>query len=331
MWIESHQELREHPKTKRAARLLHISTVQLIGHLHFVWWRALDYAQDGNLAGYDDADIADWAGWEGSPDEFIQALNQCGVGGKAGFIEWRAETGSWWLHDWYEYAGKLIDDKKRRAAHARHVRAARPDKAGEPEDTSPSHDPHVTVTLPPTVPNLTVPNHTVPGESENLEAGGGVGELAKEPRAAEADAAPVGAGSSARPKPERVPKPPAPKFERIARVVDAFRALGLKDPRLPPRETRAIGVLLDAGFTAQQLAECWRDIKGAKYLPGDNFAQAQLSFEYLAGFNRMGNWQDWVEANRPPMEGGRGNGKAPTELSNNLPSAREVTARWGPD
>ena len=32
-WIEAHQELRNHPKTKKAARLLGISRPQMIGHL----------------------------------------------------------------------------------------------------------------------------------------------------------------------------------------------------------------------------------------------------------------------------------------------------------
>ena len=51
-WIESHQELANHPKTKRFKRALGISTPQAIGHLHLLWWWALDYAQDGSLAAF---------------------------------------------------------------------------------------------------------------------------------------------------------------------------------------------------------------------------------------------------------------------------------------
>jgi hypothetical protein len=113
-WIESHQELLEHPKTKKLIRMLGISEVEAIGHLHCLWWWAMDYAQDGDLSCYDVADIADAAHWKSDPQQFVDVLCNCGPGGKPGFIE---RTDDWTLaiHDWHKYGGKLL---RRRQADA---------------------------------------------------------------------------------------------------------------------------------------------------------------------------------------------------------------------
>ncbi|GHV51288.1 hypothetical protein FACS1894216_05050 [Synergistales bacterium] len=100
MWIESHQELGRHPKTKRLARALQISIPAAVGHLMFFWWWATDYAQSGNLDDFTDEDIADAAMWEGDAHNFADALIS------ARFIDRDSESTQ--IHDWYEYAGKAI-------------------------------------------------------------------------------------------------------------------------------------------------------------------------------------------------------------------------------
>ena len=120
-WIKSFQELGNHPKLKRAARTLGICCPQLVGHLHYLWWWALEYAQDGDLTGYTVEDIADAAGWEGDASAFVEALVGCGVNGGAGFLE-RGEDGRLYLHDWSDYAGKLLE---RRATERERIRARR--------------------------------------------------------------------------------------------------------------------------------------------------------------------------------------------------------------
>jgi hypothetical protein len=284
MWIESHQELRDHPKVKRCARTLGISVVQLVGHLHFLWWRALDYAQDGNLGGYDDADIADWAGWEGDPDEFMQALYHCGVGGRAGFIEWRGETESFWLHDWYEYAGKLIEERKRRAAHARDVRASKEKAPKDSPDTSGGREGNVTVTSGSHDP---LPYHTVPTIPTKPE----------DTRDAAAPAPPV---------PIRPSKAPSPKQARLAELAEAFTSAGLRSPRFTPSEAKAAGILL-AHYGPDDLARCWKDVQAGTY--GDSWMKGQLSFLALSQHNRVGNWQEWCEAGRPSQARGSPNGQ----------------------
>ena len=105
-WIEAHQELRDHPKTKRAARLLGISRPQMIGHLLCLWWWCLDYAEDGNLSDFDAEDIADAAEWEGDADEFVAALINCGPADRPGFIIGDGDSLS--IRDWSQYGGKYI-------------------------------------------------------------------------------------------------------------------------------------------------------------------------------------------------------------------------------
>jgi hypothetical protein len=117
-WIESHQTLREHPKLLRLSRLLDIHRTSAAGLLHFLWWWALDHAEDGDITDYDPVDIALAAGWEGDPDVLMRALVDCGPGGKDGFIAVEGERLV--LHDWWDYAGKLVDrrvkDRERKKA-----------------------------------------------------------------------------------------------------------------------------------------------------------------------------------------------------------------------
>jgi hypothetical protein len=113
-----------------------------VGHLHFLWWWALSYAQDGNLADFEDDDVAFAAGWEAEPNQFVAALQ------KAGFLDGRQ------IHDWLDYAGRLIEKRRENAERMRKARA---------------RSSHVQRTLPAragaTVPNQTVPNQTVPNST----------------------------------------------------------------------------------------------------------------------------------------------------------------------
>jgi hypothetical protein len=100
----------------------------MIGHLHCLWYWALDYAKDGVLEGYELWEIAEAALWEGDPDTFIAALRDCGREDDSGFLE-VGEAGLC-IHDWYDYAGKLIE---KRVADAERKRVAR--MSDTPPDT----------------------------------------------------------------------------------------------------------------------------------------------------------------------------------------------------
>src|SRR6478609_2825650 len=113
-FIESHQELARHPKTRKAARLLECSVPTVIGHLHLLWWWALDYAQDGDLAAYEPADVAEGALWDGDPARFVDALTT------AGFLD--PVDGQLCIHDWHDYAGRLVELRRKDAERKRAAR-----------------------------------------------------------------------------------------------------------------------------------------------------------------------------------------------------------------
>lgn len=117
-WIESHQTLGQHPKTRRLAHLLGVSKPAAVGHLQYLWWWAMDYADDGNLARFDALDIAIGSEWEGDETMFVDALVS------AGFLD-RDPDGMHRVHDWDQYGGKLAERRKANAERMREARAKR--------------------------------------------------------------------------------------------------------------------------------------------------------------------------------------------------------------
>jgi len=161
-WIESHQTLARHPKTIRAAQALGISRVQVIGHLHFLWWWCLDYADEGSLDGLSDLEIAAAAEWDGDAEAFTLALT------RAGFLE-ADDTGTLHIHDWQDYAGRLLDQRERNAAKQRRYRARQGNASKENRENNPAvtvRDEDVTVTYPSHNPT-TKPNQTRPNQTES--------------------------------------------------------------------------------------------------------------------------------------------------------------------
>jgi len=116
----SDQTLKDHPKTKRAARALGLQVPHLMGHLHCLWHWALDYAQDGDLSEFDAWEIADAAMYEGDAEAFVSALAECGKDGP-GFLE--QDVDSLLIHDWEDYAGRLIAQREANAERMRVKRA----------------------------------------------------------------------------------------------------------------------------------------------------------------------------------------------------------------
>lgn len=122
MWIQLCQELPRHPKTKKLSRLLKISKAEAVGHLVFLWCWASDFTPEGNLSKYDKYDISEESDWQGDPEEFINALIESHFLDKTedGFI----------LHDWEEYTGKFIRERKKEADRKRKIRTS----GGHPVD-----------------------------------------------------------------------------------------------------------------------------------------------------------------------------------------------------
>ncbi|MDP9378756.1 MAG: hypothetical protein M3Q29_01150 [Chloroflexota bacterium] len=255
MWIESHQSLARHPKTRKAARQLDVSIPTVMGHLHLMWHWALDYAQDGDLTAFQPADIADAAMWEGDPDRFVNALKDCGIGQSAGFLE-DTEDGQLVIHDWYDYAGKLIEKRKADAARKRSLRQAEnvhQQSEGRPEDI------HRTAQVPNrTTPNRTQPDSTVPGDSAPDEPDARLPQSTPRPMRKQDEL--WGAHSSEMGEPTtasvRTPNPAYQHFEAYC------KASGIEPDAVPKsdkaRQLKAGKEADRAGYAPAQTAACTR-------------------------------------------------------------------------
>lgn len=104
-WIELHQGLGTHVKTRRLCKLLGIGPAQAVGHLALLWTWALDAAENGSLAKYQADDLALVCEWDGDAAAFVAALE------RAGFLD--LHHGELVIHDWEAYIGRLIEHRER--------------------------------------------------------------------------------------------------------------------------------------------------------------------------------------------------------------------------
>lgn len=181
MWIEVHQSLPGHRKTKKLKRMLKVKEPAAVGHLVMLWLWCIDSAADGDLSQLEDEDIAEAAGWPGDPERFRTALTD------AGFLD---EDGK--LHDWKDYASfnDALDRAEEKRANERERKRRWREKNRQESGTVPRDNPPV---VPPVsrdcptgqgrdrngtvprdgdvpgtsrhVPNLTRPNLTIPNLS----------------------------------------------------------------------------------------------------------------------------------------------------------------------
>lgn len=116
-WIQVHQQLKDHRKLLAAVDELEIAPAHMLGLLISFWLWALDNAPSGSLDGISNRMIARAAQWDGEPDELVSAMIN------AGFLD-EESTGNLEIHDWHEYAGKLIDQREAEKDRSRRRRAA---------------------------------------------------------------------------------------------------------------------------------------------------------------------------------------------------------------
>lgn len=104
MWIELHQSVWTHRKTLLLADALDLDPTYAAAHMARLWTWALDNAQDGDLSGLPPRVIAAGAGWTGDPERFVAAVVA------AGFLDQVGD--SLLLHDWHDYAGRLMEQRR---------------------------------------------------------------------------------------------------------------------------------------------------------------------------------------------------------------------------
>ncbi|HOX22260.1 MAG TPA: hypothetical protein PLL10_02255 [Elusimicrobiales bacterium] len=98
-WLKSHSSMATHPKVFMLSQRLGIPTVSAIGHLHLLWYAALEKQEDGDLSCWPDEVIAHNAYWNGNPADFVVALRECG------WLDGRL------IHDWLDYAGRFLEGR----------------------------------------------------------------------------------------------------------------------------------------------------------------------------------------------------------------------------
>lgn len=138
-----------------------IAVPAAIGHLHLLWWWAIEYAEDGDLSGFDAEELAAVCQWPGEAATLSAALE------RAGFLNADGR-----LHDWDDYSGRLQEQRERMREHSKErMRRYRARRATTEGAVAPPVAPPLRVTnalhaasrdaqLRNTVPDLTGPNLT---------------------------------------------------------------------------------------------------------------------------------------------------------------------------
>ena len=286
VWIESHDTLGGHPKTRKLAHLLGVSKPAAVGHLHYLWWWAVNYAPDGDLSRHDQLDIAIGAEWDGDPGEFVEALVT------VGFLD-RDVDDTLVIHDWHDYAGKLIERRKANAERMRKARASgeQGTSAAQDEDV-PARASHVQGTQRARAerPNRTVPNQTEPDRTEENS------------RAHARGGAHAPASSPSDIPPEASPMPRTPRQQqsdaRHARRMALFAAF-----------CRGIGLDPDAEEAAVYGDRAHRELKPVQDKPVPSPAEMEACTRYLAAQTWrdeppkipqvLGSYAGWVAKGRP--------------------------------
>lgn len=107
LWFEAHATMARHPKTLKLARLLSIKRREAVGLLHDLFSWGLTSAQKyGELPGLTAEDIADAMDYpRKSAIKVVSALVD------SGYLE--MNDGVYFIHDWYDYVGKLYDSREK--------------------------------------------------------------------------------------------------------------------------------------------------------------------------------------------------------------------------
>lgn len=114
MWFEAHDTLAKHPKTLRLARYLNVDRRYAVGVLHDLFsWGLTAATKDGTLKELTAADIAQALDFPSKKaDQLVMAL--C----NSGYLDKRPsqvnpDEWEYSIHDWYDYAGKLCDQREK--------------------------------------------------------------------------------------------------------------------------------------------------------------------------------------------------------------------------
>jgi len=162
-WIELHQSVWTHRKTMILAAELDIPEVYAAAHMAHLWCWALDNAPTGDLTGLPAKVIAKGAAWPGDPSAFVEAAVA------AGYID--RDGDSLRLHNWEEYAGRLIEHRRKDRERKRRKSQEPPQEGHGNSSGTPAEFQRNSDGTPSEIQRnsgVTQPNPTVPNPTENV-------------------------------------------------------------------------------------------------------------------------------------------------------------------
>lgn len=142
MFIELHDNLPEHPKTRRACRILGLSNTLFVGLMSKLWLAVLRHAPDGRLDDWDEDDIAYYAGlddaWPRDPktsQKFVEALLRVKL-----LVR---DANGMRINDWEQYAAHIKARSRKERDRQRKAAQREREKTGgtvhTPEEMSMRH------------------------------------------------------------------------------------------------------------------------------------------------------------------------------------------------
>lgn len=116
-WFTAYDTLPTHPKTLKLARTLKISRFEAVGVLWCLFsWGLVAAGKNGELPGMTAEDISSAVGWT-KKSNLAGALLECG------YLDFDGKDFA--IHEWYDYAGKLVDKREAERDRMRRTRAAK--------------------------------------------------------------------------------------------------------------------------------------------------------------------------------------------------------------
>ena len=207
-WIELHQPVWTHRKTYALAAQLGLDDTYAAAHVIRLWTWALDNAPRGDLSDVPDRAIALGAGWRKNATTFVSALIT------AGFVDDDRQ-----LHDWMEYAGRLI---QKREANALRMRNARGTHTTTNEDARAEHVRRTVHSTSVACAGATVPDQTIPDRDRTPLVSPVSGGLVTEVPLGVEDTATADAESPPTHPPQGTANP-VPKPDSVAEVFEHYR------------------------------------------------------------------------------------------------------------
>jgi hypothetical protein len=114
LWIELHSQVRHHPKLFKLAERLGRPANEALGILVFLWLWAAQYAEDGNLSGFSDADLGRAVFL---PAEQMHDIVEACV--ETRWLDRDLEKNTLLIHDWKDWGASFLIDARKRARKSR--------------------------------------------------------------------------------------------------------------------------------------------------------------------------------------------------------------------